>query len=59
MDVVNAAQGTPRTPPDWGEIHRELRLKGVTLTPLRLEDEAAHPVRCGTAGFFALGSVSV
>ena len=34
---------TPRPLLDWGEIHRELRRKGVTLTLLWQEYKAAHP----------------
>jgi len=34
---------TQRTVPDWGEVHRELRRKGVTLTLLWHEYKAAHP----------------
>ena len=36
-------KGTPRPLPQWGEIHRELRRKGVTLTLLSHEYEATHP----------------
>ena len=36
-------RGTPRPLPDWGEIHRELRGKGVTLTLLWHEYKAVHP----------------
>ena len=34
---------TQRTVPDWGEVHRELRRKGVTLTLLWHEYKVAHP----------------
>lgn len=33
----------PRTAPDWGWVHRELRRKGVTLQLLHLEYKQAHP----------------
>jgi transposase len=33
----------PRTPPDFGWIHRELRRKGVTLQLLHMEYQQAHP----------------
>ena len=36
-------KGTPRPLPQWGEIHRELRRKGVTLTLLWHEYKAIHP----------------
>ena len=36
-------RGTPRPLPQWSEIHRELRRKGVTLTLLWHEYKAAHP----------------
>lgn len=32
-----------RAEPDWGEVHRELRRKGVTLMLLWQEYKAAHP----------------
>ena len=32
-----------RAAPDWSLVHRELRRKGVTLTPLWHEYKAAHP----------------
>jgi len=38
-----AASTTERAVPDWGEVHRELRRKGVTLTLLWHEYKAAHP----------------
>ena len=37
------AKGTPRPLPQWREIHRELRGKGVTLTLLWHEYKAVHP----------------
>ena len=38
------AAATPQRPvPDWGEVHRELRRKGVTLTLLWHEYKLAHP----------------
>lgn len=37
------ATGTPRTEPNWPEIHRELRRKGVTLALLWEEYKAASP----------------
>jgi transposase len=33
----------PRTSPDFGWVHRELRRKGVTLALLHLEYKQAHP----------------
>jgi transposase len=33
----------PRTPPDFGWVHRELRRKGVTLQLLWMEYKQAHP----------------
>ena len=36
-------KGTPRPLPQWSEIHRELRRKGVTLTLLWHEYKATHP----------------
>lgn len=33
----------PRTPPDFGWVHRELRRKGVTLELLWMEYKQAHP----------------
>jgi transposase len=33
----------PRTPPDFGWMHRELRRKGVTLQLLHLEYKQVHP----------------
>ena len=35
--------GAPRPLPEWSEVHRELRRKGVTLTLLWHEYKAAHP----------------
>ena len=35
--------GTPRQLPQWSEIHRELRRKGVTLTVLWHGYKAVHP----------------
>ena len=35
--------GTVRPLPQWSEVHRELRRKGVTLSLLRQEYKAAHP----------------
>ena len=35
--------GAPRPLPQWSEVHRELRRKGVTLTLLWHEYKAAHP----------------
>lgn len=35
--------GVPRPQPDWSEVHRELRRKGVTLQLLHLEYKARHP----------------
>lgn len=35
--------GTPRPLPDWAEVHRELRRKGVTLALLWQEYKALHP----------------
>ena len=32
-----------RPPPDWSEVHRELRRKGVTLQLLHLEYTERHP----------------
>ena len=40
-----------RTVPDWREIHRELRRKGVTLTLLWHEYKAAHPEGFGYSWF--------
>jgi transposase len=37
------ASTTERAVPDWGNVHRELRRKGVTLTLLWHEYKAAHP----------------
>ena len=37
-------RGTPRPLPQWSEVHRELRRKGVTLTLLWHEYKATHPV---------------
>ena len=37
------AKSTPRPLPQWREIHRELRGKGVTLTLLWHEYKAVHP----------------
>jgi transposase len=37
------AAGTARPIPDWAEIQRELRRKGVTLQLLWLEYKSAHP----------------
>jgi transposase len=38
------APSTPQRPvPDWGEVHRELRRKGVTLTLLWHEYKEIHP----------------
>ena len=36
-------KGAPRPLPQWSEVHRELRRKGVTLTLLWHEYKAAHP----------------
>jgi transposase len=38
-----ALPATERTAPDWPQIHRELRRKGVTLMLLWHEYKAAHP----------------
>ena len=39
-----SAVSTPQRPvPDWGEVHRELRRKGVTLTLLWHEYKEIHP----------------
>ncbi len=39
-----ALPATPTRPvPDWAQVHRELRRKGVTLELLWLEFKAAHP----------------
>ncbi len=38
-----ALPASERTVPDWTQIHRELRRKGVTLTLLWHEYKAAHP----------------
>lgn len=35
--------GTPRPTPDWAEVHRELRRKGVTLQLLWVEYKQRHP----------------
>ncbi len=40
---VPTLPATERTVPDWTQIHRELRRKGVTLTLLWHEYKAAHP----------------
>jgi transposase len=37
------AAGTARPAPDWAEVQRELRRKGVTLQLLWLEYKAVHP----------------
>ena len=38
-----APSGTRRSLPDWGEIHREFRRKGVTLALLWQEYKGTHP----------------
>ena len=38
-----APSGTRRPLPDWSEVHRELRRKGVTLALLWQEYKASHP----------------
>jgi transposase len=40
---VAVAPTVGRTVPDWSQVHRELRRKGVTLTLLWHEYKAAHP----------------
>jgi len=40
---VPAASTSQRPVPDWGEVHRELRRKGMTLTLLWHECKVAYP----------------
>jgi hypothetical protein len=47
--IVARGQADTRAIPDWAEVHRELKRKGVTLLLLWQEHKAAPPMGCSTA----------